>query len=283
MRVGPVLALIFGLSGPAFPADLIGSHTWRPDWHGAGGFSALWLDQAGASFATLSDRGTWVTGQLSRDADGAVDGVRVTARGPLLRSTGERLRGRESDAEAIARVGDTFFIAYEGAHRVMRHADGLQAAPERMPQAPDFEGLQPNSGLEALASGPDGTLFAIPERSGREDRPFPVYRFRQGAWDQPFALRRDGDFLVTGADVFDGRIYLLERDFAIVGFRSRVRSFDLTGGDEQLELQSPLRRHDNLEGIAVWRDASGARRITLVSDDNLRAYQRTEFVDYRLD
>ena len=40
--------------------------------------------------------------------------------------------------------------------------------------------------------------------------------------------------------------------------------------------------HDNLEGIAVWRDRNGDIRITMISDDNYRAFQRTEFVEYRV-
>ena len=44
-------------------------------------------------------------------------------------------------------------------------------------------------------------------------------------------LRCDcSSFLVVGADVGpDDRLYVLERDFAFFGFRSRVRSFDLAG------------------------------------------------------
>ncbi|KIT14200.1 esterase-like activity of phytase family protein [Jannaschia aquimarina] len=261
---------------------LLGSHGWEPDWQGAGGFSALWLGPDGRAFAALSDRGQWVEGQLSRDADGAVSGVDVTGRGPLLHSSGERLRVSERDAEAIARTDDGYFLAYEGVHRVMRHP-ALGNAPDRIPQHPAFEGLQSNSGLEALAADAEGRLYAIPERSGQIARPFPVYRYEDGEWTIPFALRRDGPWLVTGADIGpDGRLYLLERDFALIGFRSRVRSFDLTGGDERLVIETPLRMHDNLESLSIWRDGNGRLRMTLLSDDNYSAFQRTEFVDYIL-
>jgi len=40
--------------------------------------------------------------------------------------------------------------------------------------------------------------------------------------------------------------------------------------------------HDNLEGVSVWRDADGALRATLVSDDNFRFLQQTEIVEYLL-
>lgn len=281
-RALPLIALL--AAGPTDAAEYLGSHVWQPAIEGAGGYSAIWLDDAGSGFVVLSDRGRWVRGTLARDAAGAVADVEVTGQGPLLRSNGGDLRGGESDAEAIAFADGAFFVAYEGAHRVMRYPD-IAAAPDRMAQGRAFAGLQANSGLEALAADADGALYAIPERSGGYDVPFPVYRFRDGVWDEPFALRRDGWFLVSGADVGpDGRLYLLEREFAILGFRSRVRSFDLQGGDERLELETGIGTHDNLEGIEVWRDGDGHLRATMISDDNQRPLiQRTEFVDYRLD
>ena len=53
-------------------------------------------------------------------------------------------------------------------------------------------------------------------------------------------------------------------------------------GTETL-LETRAGRHDNLEGIAVWRDATGNLRPTLVSDDNRSMLQRTEVVDYRIE
>ncbi|SFJ78128.1 esterase-like activity of phytase family protein [Jannaschia pohangensis] len=283
MRFGPLCALAL-VGAQAQAADYLGSYTWDPGYDGAGGYSALWLAPDGSGFVTLSDRGNWVRGSLGRADGGAVVSVLVQDRGPLLRSTGGDLRGGETDAEAIAFADGAFFVAYEGAHRVMRH-DDIAAPPTRIAQDDAFAGLQSNSGLEALAADADGALYAIPERSGQLSRPFPVYRFADEAWTKPFTLRRDGRYLVSGADIGpDGRLYLLERDFAILGFRTRVRSFDLTGGDERTELETGIGTHDNLEGISVWRDEAGRLRLTMISDDNLnRAIQRTEFVDYVLD
>ncbi len=81
-----------------------------------------------------------------------------------------------------------------------------------------------------------------------------------------------GPFLIVGADIGpDGRLYMLERDFAGIGFRSRIRRFDLDGGNEETMLETGLRTHDNLEGISVWQDAQGLR-LTLISDDNFRVF-----------
>ncbi|MEL7183193.1 MAG: esterase-like activity of phytase family protein, partial [Pseudomonadota bacterium] len=150
------------------------------------------------------------------------------------------------------------------------------------PSASDASASSPEFPCNALnASDAEGRLYAIPERSGDLARPFPVYRRTGTTWEQPFTLRRDGRYLVAGADVGpDGRLYLLERQFALVGFRTRVRSFTLTGEDERLELETAVGTHDNLEGLCVWTDGAGRLRLTMVSDDNQNAIQRTEFVEY---
>jgi hypothetical protein len=133
-----------------------------------------------------------------------------------------------------------------------------------------------------------GTLYGVPERSGGLTEPFPVYRYRDGVWDVPFSVARRGEFLPVGADVGpDGLLYLLERRFlGVFGLQSRVRRFAVDGdgiGQEQTLFETLPRTHDNLEGIAVWRDAQGFIRLTMISDDNGRApLQRTEFVEYRV-
>jgi hypothetical protein len=261
-------------------ARLVGSFVWTEDDPRHGGFSAIELAPDGRGFVAISDRGTIWRGTLERDERGVVTAVRVAGADPLRDRTGAILTGPRGDAEGLAVAADgRIWISFEGSTRV-RIEDRGDGLPDLLPAHPDFAAMQGNAGLEALAVAADGTLYAIPERSGRADRPFPVYRFRDGAWDIPFTLPRRGPFLVSGADIGpDGRLYLLERDFAGIGFRSRVRSFDLAGGDERLILETGVGLHDNLEGIDVREDAAGIR-LTMISDDNFRFFQRTEIVDY---
>lgn len=78
---------------------------------------------------------------------------------------------------------------------------------------------------------------------------------------------------------------MLERLFTGYGFSSRVRRFDVSDNgltNETMLIDTPALRHDNLEGLAVWQDASGAIRLTMISDDNEFALQRTEIVEYRV-
>lgn len=254
-------------------ATYLGTFVWDDPAPDFGGLSAIDLAADGLTFVTLGDRGMLYSGTLIRDDRGIVTGIAGQGRGPLP-------AGGDSEGIDLAPDG-SLVVSFEGPARLARFA-GAEATPDPLPRHPDFAGMQPNASLEAVAVGPDGAVWTIPERSGRATRPFPVYRLRDGVWDIPFAIPRSGAFLVAGADIGpDGRLYVLERDFTGIGFRSRVRRFDLTGGGEVTLLQTANATHDNLEGIAVWEDAEGLR-MTLISDDNLRWFQQTQIVDYRL-
>jgi hypothetical protein len=147
--------------------------------------------------------------------------------------------------------------------------------------------MQHNSSLEALAIDDNGWLYTLPERSGTLDTPFPVYRFQDGTWDQPFSLPRDGLYLAVAADFGpDDRLYLLERQFhGLLGFQSRVRRFVVTGNAidaGEVVLETTTGQHGNQEGLSVWRDGTGTLRLTMVSDDNFRFFLRTSLVEYRI-
>jgi len=277
------LVLVALLAGPATAqATLIGSFVWSQAWTGFGGFSAIEITDDGAGFIALSDRSLLVSGQFIRDGDG-ITGVAVTDRQPLLDDAGRPLRGDRADSEGLALAPDgTLFISFEGVPRVRRQS-GMTGTPILLPSHPDFALMQSNAALEALAIGPDGTLYTIPERSGRANRPYPVYRFADGEWTIAFTIPRIGPFLPSGADIGpDGMLYLLERDFVGIGFRSRVRRFGLDGSGGEVLVQTGLGTHGNLEGISVWADARGLR-LTMIADDNFQFLQQTQIVEYRLD
>ena len=281
-----LLVLVLALPANAQTAELLGRFTWSPKDDRVFGLSALHLDTSGTRFIALSDRGYFVSGRLVRK-DGVVVGVRDFNLDPVQMIKGGKVQGHNSDSEGIAVTPNgSIYVSFEGFHRVRRYATA-QSRAKHVPPHPDFKALQNNSSLEALASDKWGRLYAIPERSGKLDRPFPVYRFQGGKWDRKLSIPRRGKFLVVGADFGpDGDFYVLERDFSwFGGFANRVRKFTLTSkgfSNEKTLFETGYGRHDNLEGISVWRDASDRIRMTLLSDDNDSAFQRTEFVDYIL-
>ncbi len=272
---------------PPGAAVFAGAYTWTAAVEDFGGLSGLELWDGGARILALGDRGLVIEGRIERDAGGAVTGITIDRDDRLRDASGQPVTRRNADSEGIVRLPDgSFYVSFEALHRIERYAE-LGASAETLPVPRDFAGLQLNSGLEALAADAEGRLYAIPERSGQLGRPFPVYRFDGTDWDIPFTLPRDGDLLPVGADFGpDGKLYLLERDFrGFLGFRTRISRFaigpDGAGPRELLvETRGPV--HDNLEGIAVWQDASGATRLTMISDDNFSRFQRTEIVDYRV-
>ena len=178
-------------------------------------------------------------------------------------------------------------ISFEGQH-VIRRYGRIDGPSEVLKMPREVLRLQNNSALEALAIDRDGALYTMPERSGRLDRPFPVWRRSpDGVWDARLEISRSEGFLIVGADFGpDGRLYVLERYFnGVSGFATRVRSFEVSADallDEQVLLVTTTGTHDNLEGISVWRNAAGNIRVTMIADDNFRFFQKTEFVEYRL-
>jgi hypothetical protein len=281
-------ALVLSIPGWAAQADgFVSAYRWSTDDPLFGGFSAVEIAADGTSFIALSDRGAWTEGTLQRDADGAVVGV---AAAPLarLKAGGDAPLGPErADSEGVARAPNgTIYIAFEGATRVLRYAD-LGGSAINLPDFAGFHDLPTNASLEALAIDEAGTLFAIAEDTRGSTGGFPVFRYDGAEWSLAGTLPRDGTFLPVAADFGpDGRLYVLERDFrGLLGFASRVRSYgaEAHGFDQgETAMQSTVGSHDNLEGLAVWQDQAGAIRLTMISDDNFKFYQRAEFVDYRL-
>ncbi|SEW40853.1 hypothetical protein SAMN04488515_2749 [Cognatiyoonia koreensis] len=280
-----ILAVIIAtwVCGPSAAADVryLGTFVWESSARGFGGMSGLHIADGGTSFTALSDKGLITSGTITRDGDRiiALTHDRMTR---LRISDGTKVEGDTSDAEGLAISPDgTIYVSFEALARVAAYVD-INGPATRIPRAADFQRMQENASLEALAIGPDGALYTLPERSGRQTRPFPVYRFKDGAWDVPFSVPRRDAHLVVGADIGpDNRLYLLERDFTGFGFRSRVRRFALDGTGEELLIDTGNATHDNLEGISVWDDGTGLR-ITMIADDNYKFFQQTEIVEYRV-
>ncbi|MFD3191251.1 esterase-like activity of phytase family protein [Sedimentitalea sp. HM32M-2] len=292
MRLGPALGLIAALlvaSAPARAAcqraELLGSFTWDLPRDGFGGFSGLELSGDGQRMIAITDRARVVFATLQRQA-GRITGV-VPRRWARLRGqNGALLIGHIVDSEGLAIApDDSLFISFERVHRVSHYATPTTAS-RGLHRAAGFRDMPRNGGFEALAIDAAGRLFALPEDGQDAQGRIPLYRWQNGVWSQPFDLIGDDRFLPVGADFGpDGRFYVLERGYNLFGFRSRVRSWRLseTGArDERCELQTATGTHDNLEGLAIWRDAGGRLRLTMIADDNFFFLQRTELVEYVL-
>jgi hypothetical protein len=111
-----------------------------------------------------------------------------------------------------------------------------------------------------------------------------VYRLQGEAWRKDWFLPRSDDFLVAGADIFAGQLYLLERKFqGFWGFSSRIRRFDIGAETGETLLTTEAGQFDNLEGIALWQPVGEAPRIMLKSDDNFLFLQDNQLVEMVLE
>ena len=278
---------LFFLPVSALELKYESSFTWQLSQDDFGGFSAIEVTQDGTAFVALTDRGRFVTGNFIRKNGKIVD-VSSSNISTLKNHRGEPLSRYDTDSEGLAIDRDgRFFVSFEANHRVWAY-DQLGGAATRLKIHPSFRNLQNNSSLETLAVDANGILYTIPERSGALDRPFPVFRYRDGKWDQKLSIPRRGRFLPVGADFGPGgHLYLLERDFVWYGgFASRVRRFELSedGFDnEQILLTTGYGVHDNLEALAVWADDQDVTHLTMLSDNNFNFLQTTEFVEYTLE
>ncbi|AXT27906.1 esterase-like activity of phytase family protein [Ruegeria sp. AD91A] len=262
-----------------------GSFAWRhqADWFG--GFSALHISDNGQQMMALSDRARLVTARIER-LDGEITGLRILGHWPVLSSNGHIMSGGVGDSEGIAAALDGgFYISFEGVHRVAHYsAPGTKARVLPRPQA--FQDLADNGSFEGLAIDGRGRLYTLPETNRTARGDIPVYRWNGQTWSTPFVLPQRGWFKPVAADFGpDGRFYVLERSLSVIGFRSRLRRWDLAGNvpnAEETLFETGAGAHDNLEGLSIWRDDNGHLRATMISDDNFLALQRTELVEYLL-
>ena len=267
MLGGLGLALTVGASGAAAEKlTFASSLTLSSSDPRFGGLSAIEVSADGRQAIAVSDRGDVFHLGLTRD------------KGALIAVTSERLPEQklQGDSEGLAIGPDgQWHVSFEGPARVERVPSAA------LPENPDFAKLPGNRALEALAVDRNGDIYTIPETT-TNGRQIPIYRWDGANWEIVQELTRKGRFMPAGADFGpDGRLYVLERSLDLMGFRARILRL-VPGQTEPAEVLLTTRglTHDNLEGISVWRDDQLRLRITMVSDDNFRAIQRTEIVEY---
>jgi hypothetical protein len=278
------LALICLCSGalaqPSLRQDV--NLRWQVDAPWFGGWSGIEVTDQGAKMTVISDRGQLARATMSR-ANGKLVGVTVNSSQHLGRTAGGSLRKKASDAEglAISNSGRAF-VSFEHRHRIMQ-ADLGSARTSKRIALPFQNTLGDNAGVEALAIGPDGTLYAIGEKPQPNNAPFPLYAYSNGKWRVSARIPRRGPFVPVGAD-FDskGRLWLLERTATPLGFRNRIRLFvlDPRAAREYIIMTTIPGRYDNLEGLSVWDNARGQMHVTMISDDNFLRILRTQIVEY---
>ena len=264
-----------------------------------GGYSGLIVDASGKSLLAISDAGTWLRANI--DYDGRkLKGLSDATIGPILGRDGKPLvTDAQRDSEGLALAdGDTSkgsaYVSFERDHRILRYPftrerfgppNGALALPA------EAKRMSSNRGVEAIApiraGGLKGTTVAFSER-------LPDKKGNLRGWliggpaPGAISLKSIGGFdLTDGAALPDGGIVVLERRFRYSeGVKMRIAAKDLKPG-ATIPGEILLEAHDNLnidnmEDIAAHRSASGETILTLMSDDNFSALQRTLLMQFAI-
>jgi hypothetical protein len=191
-------------------------------------------------------------------------------------------------------------IAYVGIERVNQVVrfdyakDGLRARGRPLPVPPGMKLLPHNKSIECLEMGPKGsplagTLISISEQ-GLDTRGN-LMSFLIGGAGGVFSLKRTDEFDVSDcAGTPDGKLLVLERRFSWTrGLAIRIRSVPLATikpgalvDGRELMFADMGYQIDNMEGLSVHREPSGALVLTLISDDNFSPLQRTLLLQFTL-
>lgn len=288
-------------------------HFGRLEWRGGlqissphpnfGGWSGLAISQDGNEFLSISDAGAWMSGRLTYDG-GRLAGIADVSIGALKAKSGKTLiRPRDRDAEALTLVSGTLekgevLIGFESNNRIGRFPvgrDGIGTPTEYLPIADDLRRSTRIDGIEALAivsRGNSGNAIVAFEEHPEKGEDVSEGWIWIAGEPHPISVRTSDDFAVTDAvGLPDGGLVLLERRYRpLEGVRMRLREIPareiqpgrMLDGEVLIEAD-PTTEIDNMEGLAVHREADGTIVLTIISDDNFnRLLQRTLIVQFAL-
>ena len=231
-------------------------------------------------FLDVTDSGNLLTGDLSfryedgLKLDGLVDNQLLIDR-LIDAKTGAWAR----QAESLATWDQRLAIGFEVQHRV-----GVMRTKTRITDLPVPTALRQLSpkkaGIEALATLPDGSLFAVSEGLQREGG-LRAWVYQGQADDWPVLVYEwDGDFAPTGADASpDGRFVVVsERKFVSMREPLSNRLMILNVEDIRegarlvpqkiLDLDAVLGAVANVEAVALVPTASADEFLVFVATDN---------------
>ena len=262
-----------------------------------GGISSINVAPDGASFIAATDRSWWLRGRITYSGTRPT-GIAAAEMAPMLGPDGRTLASRRwYDTEAMARDGGTIYVGIERVHRIVRFdvgKDGLRARARPIDVPAAFRSLPFNGSIEALAFVPrggalGGTLIAIAER-GRDRAGDHLAFLIGGPRPGSFTIKRKNDYDVSDATILpSGDLVVLERKFGwTTGLYIRMRRIPIAeirpGAlvDGPTLLEADLGQQiDNMEGIGVHR-SGGETVLTLISDNNFSALQRTMLLQFLL-
>lgn len=263
-----------------------------------GGISGLRVEPDGSRFLAVTDRGSWLRGRIVYD-NGKPAGIADAELAPILDADGKPLAARGwYDVESLTERDGKFYIGIERVEQIVRfdvRRDGLKARGEPIAVPPEFKTFVRNKSLECLAAPPKGASLAgkfivVTEQSldaAGHHRSFVL----DGDKVERFSVRRSDGFDISDCTILPpGDLLLLERSYSpAAGVAMRIRRVPLAAikdgalvDGEALIVADLAYQVDNMEGIAVHKNARGETVLTLVSDDNFSRLQRNLLLQFVL-
>jgi hypothetical protein len=265
-----------------------------------GGLSGLIVSDDGARMLAITDNALWVEGNIVSDAGGRPTNLRDVRISPMIGPNGipllDQNRG-DTEAVTLDRRAGKLLVSVERVHEIYSFPwpfDG-EARGQRVSLPAEIGNLRSNKGMEAIAAastGPlAGTLVIIAERGHDNAADMPGFLIG-GPRPGTFTVAREASYDATDLAMLpNGDALLLERRFTLrhgIGMRLRLLpASELVPGGRAVGtvlIEGGFTDQiDNMEGLAVHRDAEGNTVLTVVSDDNRSILQRTLLLRFRLD
>jgi hypothetical protein len=258
-RTARIAAMPVALDAGAFaPFRLAGAWRLTSDDPRFGGISALSVDRG--RLLALSDSGVIVRFAPSR---------RTAAIGELPDGPGSAGFKVNRDSEALAAdpLGRGWWVAFENRDQLWLYDPAFRQALRRVELGKQAWRL--NNGIEGAL--PDGASLLLLHEAGGH-----VIRLT-GSRARVVPIAGAGARLSDGVALGGGRWLVIERRLTPLGFRNTLAVLERAGTGYRLgrRFALPLGRADNVEAAAIERLPGGARRLWLMTDDNLQPPMRT--------
>jgi hypothetical protein len=264
-----------------------------------GGWSAIRVYPDGKRFLAISDQGHWMSGGMVFD-QGRIVAIANAELAPLLGEDGSSLASRwEHDSESLAFDGGIAHIGIEVENRIYRYRfsdGGLDAKGQAIPLPPELADLHDLYGLESLGlmpvqSGTPGALIAIAEDAPEGNGRIPGWIIPENGAVSRFHVQKSDRFRVTDiAFLPEGDMVLMERIQSIwAPLQIRLRRVALAEVKDGAVLEGreifradATAQIDNFEGLSINLNAAGETIVTMISDNNFSALQRTLLMQWKL-
>src|SRR5690554_6059035 len=267
-----------------------------------GGLSGLTSTGSNQQVSFVTDRGSFVAGQLAYDESGRLFGLIGVTVEPMQNSRGDPLpRQYAKDAEGI----DTIYrngvpvavrVVFEHLTRVADFdlIEGVPGGPAREVSIPQWlTDLRTNASLESVCVAPSASPIAGSTLLLTEDHDDGAGHhsgWLLGQADKgPISYQKDPVVYPTAcAFLPNGDLLVLERGVSMLSFAMtlrRVAAADVRPGavmEGELLLAANGSEIDNMEVLAVHTAPDGEVRILIGSDNNFNDWQRSLLLEFAL-